>query len=246
MNNLSRFWLIPLLFLLALSGASALAQHDDGEWAPTPPRLSFVDGEVSTWRPGAEEWARARPNLALAAGDALYTGKHANLEVQFGSRSFVRADEDTQLSPLAQEEHRIQFKLTGGRASFDLRSLAVGDMQSPRARTESAPPPPGTPRNQRSVREREVVRSPPTAREQGTERPEARPAQPAVVAPPASQPSASGSEQAPRLGSEAAPPRGESRQDEGKSKGRGKEEELPGQPANQTYRGRDRDSRDAR
>lgn len=47
--------------------------------------------------------------------------------MQFDSRSFVRADENTQLSLLVQEEHRIQFKLTGGRVSFDLRSLAVGD-----------------------------------------------------------------------------------------------------------------------
>jgi len=127
MNVLQRIWLIPLLFLLALSGASALAADDDGEWAPTPPRLGFIDGEVSYWRPGAEEWAHARPNLALAEGDALYTGNDSNFEVQFDSRSFVRADENTQLSLLVQEEHRIQFKLTGGRVSFDLRSLAVGD-----------------------------------------------------------------------------------------------------------------------
>lgn len=127
MNDLSRIWLIPLLFLLALSGAFALAQDEDGEWAPTPPRLGFIDGEVSYWRPGAEEWARARPNLALAEGDALYTGNDSNFEVQFDSRSFVRADENTQLSLVVQEEHRIQFRLTGGRVSFDLRSLAVGD-----------------------------------------------------------------------------------------------------------------------
>ena len=127
MNELSRRWLIPLLFLLALSGPSARAQEDGNAWAPTPPRLSFIDGEVSYWRPGAEDWARARANLALAEGDALYTGSGANFELQFGSRSFVRADENSELSLLEQDEHRIQFKLTGGRASFDLRRLTVGD-----------------------------------------------------------------------------------------------------------------------
>ena len=127
MNDLQRIWLIVLLFLFGLSGTAAFAADDGGAWAPTPPRLSFIDGEVSYWRPGADEWARARPNLALAEGDALYTGKDANFEVQFGSRSFVRADENSQLSLLTQEEHFIQFKLTGGRASFDMRSLAVGD-----------------------------------------------------------------------------------------------------------------------
>ncbi|HEX7970987.1 MAG TPA: FecR domain-containing protein, partial [Thiobacillus sp.] len=127
MNDLSRIWLIPLLFLFALSGPSARAQEEGEAWAPTPPRLSFIDGEVSYWRPGAEDWARARANLALAQGDALYTGSGANFELQFGSRSFVRADENSELSLVEQDEHRIQFKLTGGRVSFDLRRLTVGD-----------------------------------------------------------------------------------------------------------------------
>jgi len=126
MNTLQRIWLVPLVFLLALSGF-AQAEEDDEAWAPTPPRLSLVDGEVSYWRQGADEWARARPNLALAEGDALYSGNDANFEVQFGSRSFVRADANSQLSLLEQDARRIQFKLTGGRASFDMRSIAVGD-----------------------------------------------------------------------------------------------------------------------
>lgn len=127
MKDLQRTWLIALLFLFGWSGSVACAADDDGAWAPTPPRLSYIDGEVSYWRPGAEEWALARPNLALAEGDALYAGKDANFEVQFGSRSFVRADEDSQLSLVSQGEHIIQFKLTGGRASFDMRRMTVGD-----------------------------------------------------------------------------------------------------------------------
>ena len=127
MKVLPRIWLIALLFLVGLPGTGVYAADDDGAWAPTPPRLSFIDGEVSYWRYGADEWADARPNLALAEGDAFYTGNDANLEVQFGSRSFVRADENSQLSLVAQEAHTIQFKLTSGRASFDMRSLAVGD-----------------------------------------------------------------------------------------------------------------------
>ena len=88
---------------------SAPAADDDDAWAPTPLRLSFIDGEVSDWRQGAEDWARAQPSLALAPGDALYTGNNANFEVRTGSRSFVRADENSQLSLVDQEEHRIQF-----------------------------------------------------------------------------------------------------------------------------------------
>jgi hypothetical protein len=129
MKNLRPVLLIPFLLLLALSGGTALASDDEDDlWAPTPPRLSFLDGQVSYWRQGAEDWVSARRNLALAEGDALYTGKGANFEVQFDSRSFVRADEDSQLSLLNQEERYIQFKVTQGRVSFDIRSMAVGDI----------------------------------------------------------------------------------------------------------------------
>ncbi len=128
MNVASRSGLIALFFLLALSSMAVEAADGSDEWAPTPPRLGFVDGEVSFGRPGAEAWARAQVNLALAEGDALYTGNDANFEVQFGSRSFVRADEHTQLTLLLQEARRIQFKLTSGRVSFDLRSVAAGDV----------------------------------------------------------------------------------------------------------------------
>src|SRR5207249_4407394 len=57
----------------------------------TPPRLSFFNGEVSFWRPGAEDWAPAHVNTPLAAGDSLYAGQGANLELQAGPRAYVRA-----------------------------------------------------------------------------------------------------------------------------------------------------------
>jgi hypothetical protein len=126
MNTLRRIFLIPLLFLFAMYCALAQAADGDSEWTPTPPRLSFSDGEVSYWRQGADDWVRAQPNLPLAEGDALYTGSNANFEVQFGDRSFARADEHSQLSLLQQQERLIQFKVTGGRVSFDMRTLEPG------------------------------------------------------------------------------------------------------------------------
>ncbi|HVN84570.1 MAG TPA: DUF6600 domain-containing protein [Candidatus Binatia bacterium] len=92
----------------------------------TPARLSFLDGEVSFWRPGAKDWTPARVNIALAAGDALYTGHGANLELQIGARAFVRAGQDTQLGLENQEPDFVQFKVTAGHASLDLRGLAAG------------------------------------------------------------------------------------------------------------------------
>jgi len=127
MRHLQGIYLIPLLLVLAWVNPSARAADDDDAWAPTPPRLSYIDGEVSYWREGADDWVRAQPNLALAEGDALYTGNNANFEVQTGSRNFVRADANSELALLNQEERFIQFKVTAGRVTFDMRSLAVGD-----------------------------------------------------------------------------------------------------------------------
>jgi hypothetical protein len=127
MGYLRQFLLIPFLFLLTLFGPSVWADEEDDFWAPTPPRLSYIEGEVSHWRPGADDWASARVNLALAAGDALYTGRRSNLEVQFDNRSFVRADENSQLTLMNQDANYLQFKITSGLVSFDIRNMSMGD-----------------------------------------------------------------------------------------------------------------------
>jgi hypothetical protein len=93
----------------------------------TPPRLSFLDGEVSFWRPGADDWVPARINTPLAPGDALYTGSGANLELQVGPRGFVRAGEETQLGLENQEPEFLQLKVPSGHASLDLRALTAGN-----------------------------------------------------------------------------------------------------------------------
>src|SRR5438034_11161163 len=92
----------------------------------TPPRLSFTDGEVSFWRPGAEDWAPAKVNTPLAAGDSLYTGEDANLELQVGPSAFVRAGAGTELGFESLEPDLQQFKLTTGHAAVDVRRLPRG------------------------------------------------------------------------------------------------------------------------
>ncbi|HSJ80435.1 MAG TPA: DUF6600 domain-containing protein, partial [Thiobacillus sp.] len=115
-------------------------------------------------------------------------------------------------------------------------------VQTPRVRTEAVPAPAITPREQATVRSQPTIREQ-RMREQGTERREIRPvpgpAQPAVLAPPGSRPAVPRSGQGTRTRTETAPIRGEAQQG-------GKERPLPGQPASRTYRGRDRDNRDAR
>lgn len=92
----------------------------------TPPRLSFTDGQVSFWRPGAQDWAEAQVNTPLAPGDELYTGSPGNLELQIGSRAYVRGWANTQVGLANQEPSFLQFKVTTGSASFDLRTLERG------------------------------------------------------------------------------------------------------------------------
>src|SRR5881397_3347892 len=116
---------LALLVALAgrVPGAAAAIPRGAG---PTPPRLSFADGEVSFWRPGAEDWAPAKVNTPLAAGDSLYTGDNANLELQVGPGAFVRAGAGTELGVESLESDLQQFKLTSGHAAIDARRLPQG------------------------------------------------------------------------------------------------------------------------
>ena len=92
--------------------------------AAPPARISYIEGDVSFWRPGAAEWTPARINTPLAPGDSLYTGPNGNVEVQIGPRAFLRAAEGTQVGLDNQEPGFVQFSVTAGRASVDLGELA--------------------------------------------------------------------------------------------------------------------------
>jgi hypothetical protein len=107
-------------------GAETPAGADAGAVDRTSPRLSFIDGQVSFWRPGAEDWAAARVNAPLAPGDELNTGSPGNLEVQIGPRAYVRAWANTQLGLAGLEPDFVQLKVTTGHVSLDIRWLDPG------------------------------------------------------------------------------------------------------------------------
>src|SRR5262245_55319427 len=92
----------------------------------TPPRISYINGQVSFWRPGADDWAPAKINTPLAPGDVLYAGPDGNVELQVGPRAFVRAAEGTQIGLDNQEQDFLQLRLTGGLAALDLREMPGG------------------------------------------------------------------------------------------------------------------------
>src|SRR5262245_64876092 len=87
--------------LVALVGgfgvsATAQAQSSGPSEERTPPRLSFVDGQVSFWRPGAEEWTTAQVNTPLAPGVALFADSAGKFEIQVGWLAYARAWERAQ------------------------------------------------------------------------------------------------------------------------------------------------------
>ena len=94
----------------------------------TPPRLSHIDGRASFWRDGADDWTAARVNTPLAPGDQLYVDNASNLELQIGSRDFLRAASNSQLAFDNEESDYQQFRLRSGEVSLDLRSLRPGQV----------------------------------------------------------------------------------------------------------------------
>jgi len=126
-------WILGLALALGLLiGLPPVVQADETAGTSedavgqVPPRLSFTDGNVSFFRPGAPDWVQAQINTPLAPGDQLYAGSPGSLELQVGSRAFVRAWANAQLGLESQEPDFLQFRLVGGRAAFDLRTLEPG------------------------------------------------------------------------------------------------------------------------
>ncbi len=125
--------LVVRIVLIAVALAAAVGaapRNADAQAAravgATPPRLAFIDGEVSFWRTGAEDWTPAQVNTALAAGDDLYAPDGANLEIEIGARAFVRAGSDTQLGIASLETGFLQLEVTSGHSAVDVKDLPAG------------------------------------------------------------------------------------------------------------------------
>ncbi len=107
-------------------GVSAVGAQEARAVGVTPPRLSFVDGDVSYWRPGADDWVDAQVNTALGAGDSLYAGDGGNVELEIGTRAYVRAGSGTQLGVESLETGYLQLRVPAGHAAVDLERIPEG------------------------------------------------------------------------------------------------------------------------
>jgi hypothetical protein len=118
----------------AVAWATPLASPPGGDAAAererTPPRLAYTHGQVSFWRPGAEDWGPAQVNTPLAPGDLLYAAPGGTVELQVGARAFARAGggpSGAELGLDRLEPDYLQLRLASGTLSFDVRELPPGD-----------------------------------------------------------------------------------------------------------------------
>jgi len=118
----------------ALAGTAPLASAPSGdpgaERDRTPPRLVYTHGQVSFWRPGAEDRGPAQVNTPLAPGDLLYAAPGGTVELQIGARAFARAEggqAGAEIGLDRLEWDYLQLKVAAGTASLDVRELVPGD-----------------------------------------------------------------------------------------------------------------------
>jgi hypothetical protein len=88
-------------------------------------RVSFVEGDVSFQRAGTSEWAAAIENLPLFAGDQIYAGKDARVELQIGRGSYIRLSENTALTVTELRDDAVQFEMPAGMAFIRVEQLAA-------------------------------------------------------------------------------------------------------------------------
>ncbi len=120
--------ILSVLAMVSAMGVSAAGAQEARAVGVTPPRLSFLDGEVSYWRPGAEDWVPGQINTALGVGDSVFTGDGGNVEIEIGSRAYVRAGSGTQVGIDSLETGYLQLRLPAGHATVDLRRTPDGQL----------------------------------------------------------------------------------------------------------------------
>jgi len=129
MNRL-RIFSIMLCITLGVVGfispRETMAEEEQTMTEITPPRLSFIDGRVSFWRPKDIKWEPARVNTPIAAGDELSIGQSGNLELQMGTGAYLRAAANTHIRLEDHQPDFIRFLVSKGHVSLDTRSFDPG------------------------------------------------------------------------------------------------------------------------
>jgi FecR protein len=101
------------------------SEAEDDASAGRVVRVSFVEGDVSFQRAGTSDWAAVIENLPLFAGDQIYAGPAARVELQLGRGSYIRLSENTALTITDMRDDAVQFELPAGIAFVRVEQLAT-------------------------------------------------------------------------------------------------------------------------
>jgi hypothetical protein len=109
--------------LLVASAAGALAD---------PPgrvgRISYLEGAVSLYRQDQAQWSPAGLNFPVIAGDALWSGQAARLEVQIGATQ-IRLDDQSEIDILRLDEGGATIRVDQGVVNLHLNMVPPGGVQ---------------------------------------------------------------------------------------------------------------------
>ncbi len=133
-NRRSRLCVVLVGFFVLL--AQPLVASAQDEPTTTPPRLSMIDGSVSFWRTGNDDWTTARINIPLAPGDALASGNASHFEIQLGRATFLRGGQHVRIQLDEHQPGYLRFRVTEGLVALDARDLtgrATIELRTPSA-----------------------------------------------------------------------------------------------------------------
>ncbi|MFM7140290.1 MAG: DUF6600 domain-containing protein, partial [Alphaproteobacteria bacterium] len=120
-----------LLAVATRSGAQPVGP--DGR-EPTPPadgrepgvaRVSFVEGQASSFPSDAKDWSAISVNAPLVTGDRFYAGPDSRAEIQLARGIDARLGAETELDMAELAPDRAQVRVALGRANFRVRSAAA-------------------------------------------------------------------------------------------------------------------------
>ncbi len=118
--------LVAALFPMLLFTGSLFAYAVDDaipEVTDRVARISFIRGDVKIRRSGVDEWEKADLNLPVVEGDEVSTGADSRVEIQFGTRTHLRADNDSFIQIKQLSDQGIAVSLSTGTASVRLRKF---------------------------------------------------------------------------------------------------------------------------
>ena len=122
-----------LVLTLSLVLAAPSAEAQDMKNFSRIVRLSYVEGHVSFQHSSDVDWTAASVNLALQAGDRIYTGEDGRAEIEFDDGSVLRLAEKSDVEVLALKDDFIQFRILLGLSTLTVGSSIGFEINTPAA-----------------------------------------------------------------------------------------------------------------